>query len=75
MFKSLNVRDKLIVGTLLLSSVFVLYLLYSAQEADEDWETFKARHHCQSVGQAAGNNQGGWRCDDGKVYYRWRQQK
>lgn len=62
-------------AALALAGVVVIYLLFSAHEADEDWERFKQDRHCQSVGREAGNNQGGWRCDDGKIYYRWRQQK
>jgi hypothetical protein len=66
---------KLIFGGLSLAAAAVAYLLVFAQEGDADWEAFKAAHHCQSVGAQAGNNQGGWRCDDGAVHYRWRQQK
>ncbi|MFM8331753.1 MAG: hypothetical protein ACKN9T_08695 [Candidatus Methylumidiphilus sp.] len=62
-------------GVLLLAGFAALWLLFSADESEEDWEAFKQARHCQSVGRQAGNNQGGWRCDDGKVYYRWRQQK
>lgn len=61
--------------TLGAGGLLVLYLLFSVHESDEDWERFKQNRHCRSVGIQAGNNQGGWRCDDGKIYYRWRQQK
>ena len=74
MFKTIE-PWKLVFGSLALAAGVVVYLLLFAQEADEDWEAFKSAHHCQSVGQQAGNNQGGWRCDDGQVHYLWRQQK
>jgi hypothetical protein len=66
---------QLIFGTLAASGTVIVFLLAFAPEADEDWEAFKLTRHCQSVGSEAGNNQGGWRCDDGKIHYRWRQQK
>jgi hypothetical protein len=66
---------KLAFAALLAAGAVVVYLLFSAQGAEEDWEQFKQSRHCQSVGRELGSNQGGWRCDDGAVHYRWRQQK
>jgi hypothetical protein len=57
------------------AGALAIYLQISSFESEADWEHFKQAHHCQSVGRQAGNNQGGWRCDDGEVHYRWRQQK
>jgi len=65
----------LVFGALLLAGGTVLWLLFSVHGSEEDWERFKQARHCQSVGREAGSNQGGWRCDDGEVHYRWRQQK
>lgn len=62
-------------AALALAAGMALYLLFSVHESEADWEAFKQAHHCASVGREAGNNQGGWRCDDGKIHYRWRQQK
>ena len=62
-------------STLGLAFVTVAYLIFSAPEGEADWQKFVAEHHCQSVGGEGGNNRGGWRCDDGKIHYRWRQQK
>ena len=75
MFQIRKPLEILIFGALCLAGGIVIYLLFTAPEADEDWETFKQSHHCQSVGRQAGNNQGGWRCDDGEIHYLWRQQK
>lgn len=75
MFHSFKPLEIFIFGLLCVAGGMVVYLLFTAQEADEDWEAFKERHHCMSVGEQAGNQQGGWRCDDGEVHYRWRQQR
>ena len=53
----------------------VAYLILSAHEGEGDWQKFVEENHCQAVGSADGSNRGGWRCDDGKIHYRWRQQK
>jgi len=74
MFKNIQPWKPIFAG-LTLAAGSVVYLLAFAPEADEEWEAFKTAHHCHSVGQQAGNNQGGWRCDDGEIHYRWRQQK
>jgi hypothetical protein len=53
----------------------VVYLILSAPEGEADWEAYVRDHHCTPVGAMDGSNRGGWRCDDGKVHYRWRQQR
>jgi hypothetical protein len=58
-----------------LALVTVVYLILSAPEGEADWLAFVEKHHCQSVGAMDGSNRGGWRCDDGQIHYRWRQQK
>lgn len=65
----------LVFGLMALAALLVAFLLVTANQADDDWNLYVAEHHCVSVGRQAGNNQGGWRCDDGEVHYRWRQQK
>lgn len=75
MLQTFSKLEKTVLVAMVSAAVVVAYLLVSAPEADLDWEDFKATHHCQSVGVESGNNRAGWRCDDGKVYYRWRQQK
>ena len=42
---------------------------------DDAWNAFKTTHKCQLQKSAYGNPEASWLCDDGKVYYRWRQQK
>ena len=55
--------------------VTVGYLIFSAPEGEADWQKFVRENHCKSVGSTDGSNRGGWRCDDGQIHYRWRQQK
>lgn len=53
----------------------VAYLILTAHEGEGDWQKFVEANHCQAVGASDGTNRSGWRCDDGKIHYRWRQQK
>ena len=62
-------------ATLGVAAITVGYLIISAPEGEQDWQEFLKAHHCTSVGAEGGNNRGGWKCDDGQVHYRWRQQK
>lgn len=65
----------LLFGGLGVALVAAVYLMVSAPEGDSDWLRFVEKNHCKAVGSADGSNRGGWRCDDGKIYHRWRQQK
>lgn len=65
----------LVFGILAAAMVVVAVLIYSAPEGGEDWDAYVREHHCRAVGAADGSNRGGWRCDDGQVHYRWRQQR
>jgi hypothetical protein len=62
-------------GSLGAAFIVVVYLILSAPEGEADWEAYVRDHHCTPVGAMDGSNRGGWRCDDGKVHYRWRQQR
>lgn len=57
------------------AALTVGYLILSAPEGEADWQRYVETHHCKAVAATDGSNRGGWRCDDGKVHYRWRQQK
>jgi len=39
------------------------------------WEQFKIDHHCQPQVADNGDRRLSWQCDDGDIYYRWRQQR
>lgn len=58
-----------------IASVMVIYLLTSVHEGEEDWQQFVEANQCRSISNEDGSNRGGWRCHDGKIHYRWRQQK
>jgi hypothetical protein len=57
------------------AALTVGYLILSAPEGEADWQRFVKANHCKAVGAMDGSNRGGWRCDDGQIHYRWRQQK
>lgn len=58
----------------LLAALVLLKLgsLYIGVADDIDWDKFKIDHSCQLQ---TGSQRSGWLCDDGKTYYRWRQQR
>jgi hypothetical protein len=62
-------------GTLAVAGLSVALMIFAAPEGEEDWEEFKVKNHCVSLAQERGGRAAGWRCDDGEVHYRWRQQK
>ncbi len=67
--------DILLFGSLAAALIVAGVLLFSAPEGGEAWDAFVRKHHCQAVGSEDGSNRAGWRCDDGKIHYRWRQQR
>jgi hypothetical protein len=51
-------------------------LLLASNRLDEDnWAAFRDAHHCIPVALTDGSNRPGYKCDDGEVYYRWRQMR
>lgn len=76
MFKwhSWRPREILAFGALAAAGLGVLVMIFLAPEAEQDWEDFKRNHHCVSLAEERGGRVAGWRCDDGEVHYRWRQQ-
>ena len=50
-------------------------LYWSVNVDDGNWEQFKAEHKCLLLTSKTGTQRLSWQCDDGKVYYRWRQQR
>jgi hypothetical protein len=62
-------------GGLAVAGLTVAVKILAAPEGEGDWEEFKAKNHCVSVAQERGGRTAGWRCDDGEIHYRWRQQQ
>ena len=57
-------------------AIFTLLHLYASVTTDDgQWERFKADHHCRLLVNERGSQRLSWQCDDGKLYYRWRQQR
>jgi hypothetical protein len=50
-------------------------LYFSVNTDDGNWEQFKAEHNCNLRTTETGTQRLSWECDDGKIYYRWRQQR
>jgi len=50
-------------------------LYFSVNADDGNWEQFKSEHGCTLLTTETGTRRLSWECDDGKIYYRWRQQR
>jgi len=50
-------------------------LYFSVSVDDGNWEQFKFEHNCKLLTTATGTQRLSWECNDGKIYYRWRQQR
>lgn len=66
--------NALVVLGMIIALCVVLWLLWGAQHAEEDWEAFVLKNDCVRLSDIERNSRPGWRCADGKVHYRWRQQ-
>jgi|GEM_PF-784962 len=65
-----------LIALVLLIAAVKLYSLNTRADADDGrWQQFKQDHHCQLQSSAKENERLSWRCDDGQVYYGWRQQR
>jgi hypothetical protein len=63
---------------MLLFAIVIIKLssLYLSINVDDgNWEQFKSEHSCKLLMTATGTQRLSWECDDGKIYYRWRQQR
>lgn len=74
-WRSWKLWEIVVFGILAVAGLSVVLMIISVPEGDREWEEFKARNHCLSVAQERGGRAAGWRCDDGEIHYRWRQQK
>jgi hypothetical protein len=73
--KSRKLFDGLIFFILAAAVVKLISLNTGVTVDDDQWEDFKSQHNCQLQKSAYGNQKASWLCNDGKVYYRWRQQR
>jgi len=57
-------------------AIIKLYSLYFSVNVDDaNWDKFSVEHHCKLQKNENGTQEANWKCDDGKVYYRWMHQK
>jgi hypothetical protein len=50
-------------------------LYFSVNVDDGNWEQFKSEHGCKLLTTETGTQRLSWICNNGKIYYRWRQQR
>ncbi len=66
-------------GFLILGFILVVIIMsrlyFSVNPDDAVWEQFKAEHDCKLRMTKTGTQRSSWSCNDGKTYYRWRQQR
>lgn len=67
--------DTLFILLLILLVIILSSLYLEVDYDDEHWEKFKAEHHCQLRTTKTGTPRASWVCDNGKTYFRWRQQR
>jgi hypothetical protein len=57
-------------------AIIKLLSLYNSIEVDDGhWQKFKVEHACVEQLGDKGNQRLSWKCDDGEIYFRWRQQR
>ena len=57
-------------------AIIILYSLYFSVNLDDGhWDQFKRDNNCKLLLDDYGNKRLSWKCDDGKTYYRWMQQR
>jgi len=73
------IRQKpLDVSLMLLFAIVVIKLsslYFSVNVDDGNWEQFKSENNCKLLTTETGTQRLSWDCSDGKIYYRWRQQR
>jgi hypothetical protein len=67
--------DVLLVLLFTIALIKLSGLYFSINADDGNWEQFKSEHNCTLLTTGTGTRRLSWKCDDSKVYYRWRQQR
>lgn len=67
--------DALLILAFVIVMIILTRLYFSLNEDDGQWEQFKAEHDCKLRMSKTGTQRVSWSCNDGKIYYRWRQQR
>jgi hypothetical protein len=66
--------EMLAFGSLAVAGLAVMFMIFVAPEGESDWQEFAKKHNCVSVAKERKGAGSGYRCDDGQIHYRWRQQ-
>jgi hypothetical protein len=67
--------DVLLVLLFTIALIKLAGLYFSINADDGNWEQFKSEHNCTLLTSKTGTRRLSWKCDDSKIYYRWRQQR
>ena len=67
--------DVLVIALFTIVIIKLSSLYFSVNANDGNWERFKSEHSCKLLTTETGTRRLSWECDDGKIYYRWRQQR
>ena len=68
-------QDVLLILLFAIVVIKLFSLYFSVNVDDGNWEPFKSEHNCKLLTTETGTQRLSWECDDGKIYYRWRQQR
>jgi hypothetical protein len=74
-FVSRKPVDSLLILLFIVVIIKLTTLYFSVSVDDGNWEQFKAEHECQLRTNESGTQRSSWKCNDGEIYYRWRQQR
>lgn len=57
-------------------AIVKLYGLYFSVNVDDaNWDSYSVEHNCKLLKTEFGTQKASWKCDDGKVYFRWMHQR
>ncbi len=67
---------EIVILLIFLIAILKITSLYMGVESDADnWDQFKAEHHCIAHIENPEIKISSWKCDDGEIYYNWRQMR
>ncbi len=66
----------ILIYLLILAAVIKIYSLYSSSDMDnETWQRYKNEHNCHERISTEESKISSWQCDNGEVFFNWRQQR
>ena len=70
-----NPLDCFLILAFSIAIIKISSLYFSVNVDDGSWDKFKLENNCKLQMNEYGNKRLSWKCEDGKVYYRWMQQR